>query len=236
MPTPSRSEVEGTRIDRKGGGRNPPPPDPPGATARGRQPGFPGDTMGGEEDGVMNATKVLKEEHGGVKIMLGILGKVCDRLKAGAAVPPADLDRILEFLRVFVDRCHHAKEEDFLFPAMERAGVGREGGPIGEMLSEHERGRKHVRGMGEAAEGCKRGDRDAAKRFVLEARGYIDLLLEHIEKEDGILYPMADEMLGEDADQTLVKNFDRVEDERVGHGRHEEFHRLMEELQTTYEA
>lgn len=184
----------------------------------------------------MDATKVLKEEHVGVKIMLGILGKVCDRLKAGTAVPHTDLDRILEFLQVFVDRCHHSKEEDFLFPAVERAGVGREGGLVGEMLSEHERGRKHIRGMSRAAEGCKRRDRDAAKRFVLEARGYIELLLEHIEKEDGILYPIADEMLGEDTDRTLVKNFDRVEEEQVGHGRHEEFHRLMEELQATYGA
>lgn len=31
-----------------------------------------------------------------------------------------EIDRILEFLKVFVDRCHHAKEEDFLFPALVR--------------------------------------------------------------------------------------------------------------------
>jgi len=182
----------------------------------------------------MKSTDVLKEEHGGVKIMLGILGKVCDRLGSGQAVSEADLDRILEFLKVFVDRCHHAKEEDFLFPALERAGIPREGGPIGEMLSEHVKGREFIRGMSDAAEGCKRGDRDAEERFTFHARGYTELLLSHIEKEDEILYPLADRQLNDATDEKLVEEFERVEEERVGHGKHEEFHQLMEELQKFY--
>jgi hemerythrin-like domain-containing protein len=184
----------------------------------------------------MKATEVLKEEHGGVKIMLRILGNVCDRLGSGKTVSPGDLDGILEFLKVFVDRCHHAKEEDFLFPALERAGIPREGGPIGVMLSEHVKGREFIRGMSDAAEGCKRGDRDAVGRFLANARGYTELLLEHIEKEDDILYPMADERLDEETKRKLVEDFEKVEEERVGHGRHEEFHRLMEQLQKAYGA
>lgn len=184
----------------------------------------------------MDATEVLKEEHGGVKTMLGILGKVCDRLGSGEAVPPGDLDRILEFLKVFVDRCHHAKEEDFLFPALERAGIPKEGGPIGVMLAEHVAGREFIRGMGEAADGLKRGDREAAERFVANARGYAELLLQHIDKEDNILYPMADARLGEETHRKLAEDFERVEEERVGHGKHEEFHRVMEELKKTYGA
>lgn len=182
----------------------------------------------------MKSTDVLKEEHGGVKIMLGILGKVCDRLGSGQAVPAGDLDRLLEFLKVFVDRCHHAKEEDFLFPALERAGIQREGGPIGVMLSEHVQGREFIRGMSDAAEGCRNGDRDAVERFTFNARGYTELLLAHIEKEDEILYPLADRLLNDAADEKMVEEFERVEEERVGHGKHEEFHRLMEELQKSY--
>jgi hemerythrin-like domain-containing protein len=36
----------------------------------------------------------------------------------------------LVFLKEFADRCHHGKEEDFLFPALEKAGIKKEGGPI----------------------------------------------------------------------------------------------------------
>jgi len=57
------------------------------------------------------------------------------------------LDQILEFLKVFVDKCHHGKEEKVLFPAMEEAGIPRQGGPISVMFYEHERGRSYVRGL-----------------------------------------------------------------------------------------
>jgi len=182
----------------------------------------------------MESTRVLKEEHGGVRIMLGILDKVSGRLGAGQPVPTGDLDRILEFLKVFVDRCHHAKEEEFLFPALVRAGVPGEGGPVAVMLSEHEKGREYVRGMADAAAGAGRGDRGAAKRFVHNARGYRELLLPHIWKEDEVLFPLADETLDEATDRRLVEEFDKVEEERVGHGKHEEFHRLMDELGKAY--
>lgn len=36
----------------------------------------------------MKATADLKEEHGGVKVMLGILGKASDGLEAGKGVDP----------------------------------------------------------------------------------------------------------------------------------------------------
>ncbi|MGE5662983.1 MAG: hemerythrin domain-containing protein [Deltaproteobacteria bacterium] len=182
----------------------------------------------------MKATRELKEEHGGIKVMLAILGKVCDRLDAGQPVDRGHLDGILEFLKVFVDKCHHAKEEDHLFPAMEKAGIPREGGPIGVMLIEHQAGRDFIRGMANAAGAMSEGDPGAAKRFVANARSYTDLLLQHIDKEDNILYPMAEARLPGDADGTLAAEFERVEEERVGHGRHEEFHRMMDRLKSIY--
>ncbi len=184
----------------------------------------------------MKATKDLKEEHGGIKVMLGILDKVCDRLEAGRSVDPKHLGEILEFLGVFVDKCHHAKEEDHLFPAMESAGVPREGGPIGVMLRDHRAGRELVRGMSEAVAGVERGDGPAVGRFVRNARGYRELLLEHIDREDNVLYPVAEARLSAEADGALTAAFEKVEEERVGHGRHEEFHRMMDRLKSVYGA
>ena len=49
---------------------------------------------------------------------------------------PEHLDQLFEFFGVFVDRCHHGKEEALLFPALEAVGIGNNGGPIGVMLRE----------------------------------------------------------------------------------------------------
>ncbi len=182
----------------------------------------------------MSPTEQLREEHAGIGSMLDILAKICDLLESGKPVDQGHLERILEFLKVFVDKCHHAKEEDLLFPAMERAGVPGEGGPIGGMLAEHRLGREYIGGMSEAAEKLGRGDRSASPQFVRNARSYIGLLRAHIEKENGILYPLADRRIPEKTQRELLADFDKVEEERVGHGKHEEFHRLMDRLRKIY--
>ena len=99
----------------------------------------------------MTPAEQLREEHQGITLMLKILEKVCAKMEAQGKVNPDHLERIVEFFRIFADKCHHGKEEDLLFPEMEKAGIPREKGPIGVMLAEHSQGRGFVQGMAEAA-------------------------------------------------------------------------------------
>ncbi len=71
---------------------------------------------------------------------------------------------------MFADQCHHGKEEDLLFPAMEAAGIPRESGPIGVMLEEHNIGRQYVRGMAEAVSGYRAGETQAGRAFAQNAK------------------------------------------------------------------
>src|SRR5512140_2565383 len=109
----------------------------------------------------MKPTRELIAEHDAVLLALQVLEKVETALAANDAQAVEDLDQLLDFLRGFVDRCHHGKEEDVLFPELERRGVKRDGGPIGVMLMEHEAGRGHVRAMSEGLDRLLRGDADA---------------------------------------------------------------------------
>ena len=109
----------------------------------------------------MSATDVLKDEHRGVERMLAIVEAAGKRLEAGGDVPADLYLNAVDFFRGFTDGCHHAKEEEKLFPALEQRGVPREGGPIGVMLAEHEQGRAYVRAMAEAAGRYSKGDKSA---------------------------------------------------------------------------
>jgi hemerythrin-like domain-containing protein len=182
----------------------------------------------------MKPTEELMAEHRAIERMLRILERVAERLEAGAPTDPADLEAIVEFIRIFADRCHHGKEEDLLFQAMETAGVPRQGGPIGVMLAEHTLGREYVRGMAEGIAAYARGEPGAARQIAENARGYVALLSQHIVKEDQILYPVADRVLSPATQADLSQGFARVEEERVGPGRHEAFHALLERLEATY--
>jgi hemerythrin-like domain-containing protein len=182
----------------------------------------------------MKATEQLKAEHQGIKLMLGILGRICDRLEAGEAVNREHPAQVVEFFTVFVDKCHHGKEEGLLFPAMAAAKIPGFEGPIEMLLSEHRSGREYMKAVREAAARYSCGDREAASIITANARAYSKLLFPHIDKEDNVLFPMADAFLPSQKHEELVERFDRIERDRIGDGVHEAFHTLMRRLKEFY--
>jgi hemerythrin-like domain-containing protein len=174
------------------------------------------------------ATKVLREEHDAILKMINALEATAYRAEAGGAVPLNVLNDFQEFFRLFADRCHHGKEEELLFPLLERKGVPRVGGPVGCMLVEHDDGRTFVKTMGDSAEGCAGGE-SACKSWVGAARGYANLLRNHIWKENEILFQIADRLISEDEQDALATEFAKVE-EKMGPGTHAQLHQKMNAL------
>lgn len=181
----------------------------------------------------MKATQQLKDEHEGVKVMLSILDKVCQKLKTDVNLNSDHLEGILEFLKVFVDKCHHGKEEDLLFPELEKVGIPKDG-PIGVILHEHTIGRNYVKGISEAFAKYKTGDKSASTQIIENASGYISLLFAHIEKENNVLFMMADSWLSAEKQDELYEGFEKIEEERIGAGKHQEFHALIAKLSGIY--
>lgn len=182
----------------------------------------------------MKPTEELMEEHLAIKAMLAIMENIADRLDSGEQIDPEKLKQIPEFIHVYADSCHHAKEEGLLFKELEAAGMPAEGGPLTVMLQEHEMGRVFVVRLADAIDRFKRGDAGAGAEVAENMRNYIGLLGLHMDKEDQILYPLADERLSPEAQNRLTEGFDRIEEEVIGSGRHEEFQSMIQEYQNTY--
>ena len=182
----------------------------------------------------MKPTDVLKEEHRGIELMLDILEAILERMESGTKANSGHLEKIMEFFQVFADKCHHGKEEDLLFPSLEAAGVPKEGGPIAVMLSEHNQGRAFIRGMRAGIEQINNGNPGGEPFFRENAWNYIMLLRQHIDKEDNILFRMADVHIPEKRQEELIGEFEKIEEERIGPGKHEEYHRLLSEYKHLY--
>jgi hemerythrin-like domain-containing protein len=178
----------------------------------------------------MKTTDILSQEH-------RVIEQVLSCLEEFISVPPApghcdweSAQQMLDFFREFADGCHHAKEESALFPAMEARGFSPSQGPTAVMRGEHEQGRRL---MGAMADAVRRGldqEPDAFAAFRSAARGYIQLLRAHIQKEDGCLFPMANNFLGEADDCALLEQFERTEHAPGFEGEHEKFLALADEL------
>ena len=176
-----------------------------------------------------NATAILRQEHDAILKMLAVTEETCEMLDRGTPVPAVRLDEILEFFQVFADRCHHGKEEDLLFPLLEQKGIPRFGGPVGVMLNEHELGRAFVRDLA-AITRAYATDSSAGPRWASAARGYAALLKAHIQKENTVLFVIAERLLSPAEQEQLARDFDRIESEKIGAGTHERLHQMLDRL------
>jgi hemerythrin-like domain-containing protein len=144
----------------------------------------------------MTPTQILRTEHEQISVVLAVLAHLTDLLAAGLPVDLKGLGTVLEFLHRFADGYHHSKEEEALFPALERAGLSAEGGPVGVMLAEHDESRELIEQM--AAVLPQFGtSAESVPAFVASARRYVSLLRLHILKENDVLFPMAERVLGD---------------------------------------
>ena len=170
-----------------------------------------------------------------VRLTLRILNKICQRIeKSGEIIDFQHLDQLLEFFKVFVDKCHHGKEEELLFPALENIGVSNKGGPIEVLHHEHQKGREYVQTMNAALDQYTKGERSVVNEFVKSAKGYINLLNQHIDKENSVLFPLAEKHLSEQAQEKLWEGFEMIETQKIGVGKHDEFHKMLDKLESLY--
>jgi hemerythrin-like domain-containing protein len=184
-----------------------------------------------EEGGNMaTATQILRHEHEAILKMLEASEQAAQKLERGGEAPSAILEDLLDFFKTFADQCHHGKEEELLFPLLERKGIPRAGGPVGVMLHEHEEGRALIREMSSAMAQIQAGRADGRHRWAMAARAYAQLLREHIFKENNFLFPMAERVLTPEEQEGLAESFEKLEIEKIGAGTHQRLHAKMERL------
>ena len=109
----------------------------------------------------MTPTEDLINEHKAIKMMLSIMSKIAENIKANKGYYIKDVEQIVDFLKTFADKCHHGKEEN-------------------------------------------------------------------------VLFPMANKTLSEQSQKEIFKQFEKIEEDIVGHGVHEQYHKLLNQLKIKY--
>jgi hemerythrin-like domain-containing protein len=143
----------------------------------------------------VDVTQVMVEEHRLILRMIALLERNVERMEQGRFRNWQFFLDAVDFIRNYADRFHHAKEEDVLFEALVKNGMPQENSPVAAMLMTHDQGRNLVRAMEEAALKAQAGEAGQIPVIAENARGYAALLRDHIDKEDNILYPLAERVL-----------------------------------------
>lgn len=175
-----------------------------------------------------SATQSLRDEHELIIGVAGVLNRFLEAHPSGPIPDRTTASDCISFFQLYADACHHAKEEDLLFPELERYGVPREGGPIGVMLHEHRIGRQLVAGMKAALEA---DDDDLFRDF---SRQWLDLITAHIGKENFVLFEMADQIITGASCERLCADYRSACSGKFGGKTREELEQLSADLVSRY--
>ncbi len=176
-----------------------------------------------------DVTQVMVDEHRLILRMIALVEKNTERMLQGRFRNWQFFLDAVDFIRNFADRFHHAKEEDVLFVALVKNGMPEKSSPIEAMLMEHDQGRAYVRAVEDAAQRATMGELGQIPVIAENAREYAKLLRGHIDKEDTILYPLAERVLPEEMRPAMLTGYARAEDANPGLA--ERYRRLVEEYE-----
>jgi hemerythrin-like domain-containing protein len=158
--------------------------------------------------GTVDAIRLLRDEHEVIRGVLDGLDTLARCVEDGRRCPVRLLEAAFDFLGSFVDRCHHAKEEEGLFPVL-RGRLGAE--TLAALTAQHDDARDRLAAM-RAATGT---DRATAATLTATVRDYGAFLRAHLDVEEREAFPVA-EALGPAARARVDAACARVERRAVG--------------------
>lgn len=173
----------------------------------------------------MDVIEVLMNEHRMIESVLDEVHVWVDAMLEEKRDDREQLGRFVKFIVEFADGWHHGKEEEILFKTMTEHGFPSQFGPIAVMLQEHTVGRELVGQLGRFVQQTTPWDDSARHQIARTALSYVDLLRNHIQKEDQVLYPMAKAKLPQPAMASMATRFEAFEN---GFGRTEERSRVWQ--------
>jgi hemerythrin-like domain-containing protein len=175
------------------------------------------------------STTSLRRDHELIEKVIKAMEATIQLLNEGKQIPESILYPVIDFSKNFTDVCHHSKEEQALFPALEQAGMPKNMGPIAMMLIDHERSREIGKHMEESAK--KYIDSGNPTNLINDMKQYTEHITEHLWKENNKLFMMAEARLqyvSEKVDRELT-NIEESKLKETGKTR-EHYEKLVESL------
>ena len=159
---------------------------------------------------------MLVQEYRVIESVLLCLEKLIEQAEQRQHMDKTSARDIIQFLREFADACHHGKEEDVLFVFSDSKTGGH--GPVEIIKEEHREGRGYVSGMDRNCEKAGAGEAKAIESFCENGRDLINMLRNHILREDEAIFPMIDELCNPQDAEHIWQQFLDVEKNAGGDG------------------
>ncbi len=169
-----------------------------------------------------DAIEIIRQEHRNIDRVLAALQDAVDGLGTAGTKPNLEaLFSIVYYIRVFPDRLHHPKEEEFLFKALRRRSP-ESAVTLDELERQHASARTLIDELDRALKDIDRNWPEGLPALKAAAETYVTFQREHIGLEEREVLPRAREFLKpadwDDIDRAFASNADPLFGENLEAG------------------
>ncbi len=170
----------------------------------------------------------LMHEHRLILRGIDDIRREAERIRRDGHIDENYIGTIVDFLSSYADRCHHGKEEDILFRALEDKPMSDElAGDMRRLIEDHIWARAEKRLMAEAAARFIGGDQTARAAIIDAMEAFVAFYPDHIEREDHGFFKPAIELFTPQEREELVEEFEAFDRELF----HERYRGIVEDLE-----
>ena len=177
-----------------------------------------------------NPCAILRAENAAILSILEVLEEICFLLRADQEILRMDLVGIADFLERYSELFHNGKENRHFYPALESAGLFVGNPEVRKLVDEHDVGKGFI----EELKLVTAGSAFDKEEFILHAEAYIEHMRLHIECEETLLLPLAEQGLSSDEQLRLVIEFEAWEKDGIGADAARDFGRLIQYFRQKY--
>ena len=141
------------------------------------------------------AIEIIRNEHRRFATVLFCLEGVLQDLRRTGATPDVTLlATIVDYIDSFLDRYHHPKEDEYLFPALQQRHPAA-GALLDRLQAQHREGERLLAGLKQAVADLADDGADALPALSAAAAAYIAFERDHVRIEETELMPLAEKHL-----------------------------------------
>lgn len=141
----------------------------------------------------MHALDIIQEEHRNLWRIATTMDWVAGELQAGEPVDEGFFHALFDYIQEFMDGCHHAKEDQYLFLAMRRRAPEAATPILDALEKEHRQGPASLQNLRLFL--GREGRLADQPEFIEGLRRYASMLKQHIRTEEKDAFPLAREVL-----------------------------------------
>jgi len=173
---------------------------------------------------------IIRDEHRSIGAILHGMEYLVERVRTRKAkIDPRVFSAMIYYLDTFSERMHHPKEDRYLFKAMRSRG-GEAAAVVADLEREHAAGGEALKRLEQRLVRYEEGGDKEFPAFAEAVAKFVREYRDHMQKEESVVFPLAQRILSTDDWQAIDRAFEENRDPLAAQRDSRDFEKLFDRI------